>query len=341
MKNWASRLPGIGLAAALLLMAAGCEWPPQETTQIGYRGTAMEQVKSPEAIAAAASLHEVPAPIPPAASGGPKAGEVYENVQVLGDLSVGEFTRLMLAITEWVAPEQGCNYCHVGENFAGDMLYTKVVSRRMLQMTQHINGEWQDHVANTGVTCYTCHRGQNVPGEIWFEMPPRRQAGGFADRSGTQNMAGMASVAYATLPGDPFTKFLEERGDYDGIRVIGASALPMGSGGASIQATEHTYALMMHMSDGLGVNCTFCHNSRAFAQWDQSTPQRVTSWYGIRMVAALNQDYLNPLKPVYPANRLGPTGDAPKTNCATCHRGVNKPLNGVSMLADYPNLASD
>jgi photosynthetic reaction center cytochrome c subunit len=33
-------------------------------------------------------------------------------------------------------------------------------------------------------------------------------------------------------------------------------------------ATEHTYGLMMHMSDGLGVNCTYCHNTRNFKTWE-------------------------------------------------------------------------
>ena len=83
---------------------------------------------------------------------------------------------------------------------------------------------------------------------------------------------------------------------------------------------------MIHMSEGLGVNCTFCHNTRAFSQWKESTPQRVTAWHGIQMVRELNASYLDPLKPTYPANRLGALGDAPKANCTTCHQGVNKPL---------------
>ena len=57
------------------------------------------------------------------------------------------------------------------ENFADDSLYTKVVARRMLEMTRHINGAWTDHVAETGVTCYTCHRGELVPPNIWFNDP--------------------------------------------------------------------------------------------------------------------------------------------------------------------------
>ena len=340
MRNWtmkARALPGLLLTAAVLLATAGCEWPPQETEQVGYRGVAMELVTSPETIAENAELHEVPEPQPPATTDGPKARDVYQNVQVLGDLSVGEFTRLMLAITEWVSPEQGCNYCHVGENFADDSLYTKTVSRNMLQMNLDINGNWQDHVKQTGVTCYTCHRGQNVPGEIWFEKPPRDSAGGFTADNGYQNMAGMESVAYSSLPGDPFETFLE---GYEQVRVIGESALPRKNDvGASIQATEYTYGLMMHMSTSLGVNCTYCHNSRAFSVWEQSTPMRLNSWYGVTMVRELNNEWLEPLQPVYPEKRLGPTGDAPKANCATCHRGVNKPLNGQSMLPDYPNLA--
>ena len=94
----------------------------------------------------------------------------------------------------------------------------------------------------------------------------------------------------------------------------------------------------MNFSQSLGVNCTYCHNSRSWADWSQSPPQRLTAWYGIRMVRELNNEYLNPLHDVFPAARLGPTGDSPKVNCATCHNGVYKPLFGVSMAKDFPEL---
>jgi len=55
----------------------------------------------------------------------------------------------------------------------------------------------------------------------------------------------------------------------------------------------------------------------------------------------LNVKYLVPLQSTYPQNRLGPLGDAPKANCATCHQGVNKPLNGAKVLKDYPELAKN
>ena len=64
---------------------------------------------------------------------------------------------------QWVAPaDQACNYCHEDE-MASDAKYTKRVARRMLEMVRHINKDWRQHVGATGVTCYTCHRGQPVP----------------------------------------------------------------------------------------------------------------------------------------------------------------------------------
>ena len=324
-------LPAILLGGLLL---TGCEPPTAESTQNGYRGTGMLQLQLPGVKADLMEANQAPEATPQIARTAPYARDIYENVQVLGDLGVGEFNRLMAAMTQWVSPEAGCNYCHVEGNLASDDMYTKVVSRRMVQMTQHINASWTDHVAQTGVTCYTCHRGLNVPAEIWWEDPGPETAAQFAGNRAGQNLAGVAANAYASLPYDPYSAFLVDAKE---IRVIGQKALP-NNHVASIQDTEHTYALMMHMSDSLGVNCTFCHNSRAMAQWEQSTPQRVTAWHGIRLARDLNVNYLDPLQPVYPDNRLGPLGDAPKANCATCHQGVNKPLMGAQMAKDYPNL---
>jgi len=92
------------------------------------------------------------------------------------------------------------------------------------------------------------------------------------------------------------------------------------------------------MANSLGVNCTYCHNSRAWADWDQSTPQRTVAWYGIRMARGLNNQYLVPLTEVFPTNRKGPLGDVAKINCQTCHQGVYKPYFGESMAKAYPEL---
>ena len=334
---------GLKIAAALVALASIVfvvrvfEAPPMDTAQIGYRGLAMEQVTNPRLQAAKTAANQVPEPVPAVPAEGPKAAEVYKNVQVLGGLSAGQFNRLMVSITAWVSPEQGCNYCHKeGADLSDDSLYTKVVARRMLQMTQDINSKWNAHVGATGVTCYTCHRGNPVPANVWFAKP--EVASGMMAHAGWRNGQNMPApaAALASLPADPFSPFLSAGKE---IRILGGSALPAGND-ATVKATEGTYALMMHMSDALGVNCTFCHNSRSFKQWDQSTPQRATAWHGIRMVREVNNAYLDPLQPQYPPHRLGPTGDAAKANCTTCHQGVSKPLLGVSMLKDYPELAA-
>jgi len=325
-------------AVAIVAGLQGCwEAPPMESEQIGFRGVAMWQTTNPDITEPLQALNTVPAALPavPDAEGMPRASAVYQNVQVLGDLSVAEFTRTMASITQWVAPEQGCAYCHNGANFADDELYTKVVSRRMMQMTQTINSEWGDHVGNTGVTCYTCHRGLNVPEYIWFEQNGPRHAGGMAANSYQQNHVA-PKAGYTSMLSDPFSRYLA--GEPDKIRVAHQNALPLKNqnNNESMQTLESTWSLMLHMSDSLGVNCTYCHNTRNFASWQQSPPARTKAWHALQMVPAINNDYMTPLQPVYPEHRLGALNDAPKAACDTCHQGLNKPLYGVSMLEDFP-----
>ena len=155
----------LGLLLASLVLS-GCERPSPESVQSGYRGTGMVQVYNPRTVAAQVPLNQPPPALPSGSPEGPKAKDIYQNVKVLGDLSVGEFSRTMVAMTAWVAPEQGCTYCHNPQNFASDEIYTKVVARKMLQMTRKINADYKSHVAETGVTCYTCHRGNNIPKNV-------------------------------------------------------------------------------------------------------------------------------------------------------------------------------
>jgi photosynthetic reaction center cytochrome c subunit len=328
-RGWALTIAGVGLALAL----TACERPPMETKQGGYRGTAMEEIINPRLDAVKAENNILPVAAPAAPTDGPLASSVYQNIQVLKDLNVAQFTRVMVAITQWVAPpDQSCNYCH-GANMASDDKYTKVVARRMLQMVRYVNTDWKDHVGSTGVTCYTCHHGNAVPKNVWFINPGESSTSGLIAGNAGQNKPS-PSVGLASLPYDPFTRLL--LGDKN-IRVISDDALPDGNR-TSIKQTEGTYALMMHFSQSLGVNCTYCHNTRSFAVWDASTPKRTTAWYGIRMVRALNNDYLVPLTHTFPEHRLGILGDVAKVNCATCHQGVFKPLYGESMAKDYPEL---
>ncbi|WP_019903655.1 photosynthetic reaction center cytochrome PufC [Methylobacterium sp. 77] len=318
---------------------AGWVRPPLQNTQNGFRGTAMDQIHTRAGVAAAKDANLAPTPADPAEPGEELAGATYENVQVLKNVSVNEFNRLMTSMTEWVSPEQGCTYCHNTENMADDSLYQKKVARRMLQMTQHINSSWKDnHVGTTGVTCFTCHRGQPVPANIWFTDPGPNRPGGFIARNNGQNLA-KASVGLSSLPYDTLTEYLADKNiDNNAIRVNATTALPT-TKGKPIQDAEKTYGLMIHMSEGLGVNCTFCHNTRAISNWSQSTPQRTTAWHGIRMVRDINGNYLEPLTSTFPTARLGVLGDAPKVNCTTCHNGQSKPLNGAQVIEPYPELA--
>jgi len=322
---------------AVATLLSGCERPPIDAVQNGYRGVAMGTVGNPRTYDAKYEANKLPVPIPavPApADGEPRAGTIYKNVQVLGDLGAAEFTRTMLAMNQWVAPGQGCTYCHAaGEDMSSDSMYTKVVARKMLTMTKKVNAEWGTHVGKTGVTCYTCHRGNNIPVNYWFKQDQPMQSPSMMTAGNGQNKASK-TVGLASLPNDIFQPYLSEAQD---IRVIGTTALPTGNRHSTKQA-EWTYGLMVHMSEGLGVNCTYCHNTRSFGSWETSPPQRATAWYGIRMVRDLNNNYMEPLTATFPAHRKGTLGDVAKVNCTTCHQAAYKPHLGASMLTDYPEL---
>jgi photosynthetic reaction center cytochrome c subunit len=319
------------LAAALVL--AGCERPPVDSVQGGYRGTGMLQVYNPRTMAEQIPRNQPPPVQPPTTDDGPRAKDVFKNVQVLGDLSVGVFTRHMIAISAWVAPVESCNYCHVEGDLASDAKYQKVVARRMIQMTQAINTQWKPHVANTGVTCYTCHRGQHIPSEVWFTASPQDKKSDFIGNRNGQNTPAPTAGLTAMIE-DPQSVYLKKAAN---VRVAAKTALPQGKG-ETIQHTEDTYALMMRLSQSLGVNCTYCHNTRSFGAWGESSPRRLTAWHGIRMVRELNTNYMEPLTGTFPPARRGPMGDVAKLDCGTCHQGAYKPVYGAQMAKDHPEL---
>lgn len=290
------------LSAATL---AACEPGAKETVQVGYRGVAQELTYDRSQLKGIVAAHAAPAALPAAPNDTMPVN--WQNVSVLTDVSSAELYRTMTAMTAWVSPKEGCAYCHNPANFASDEKYAKVVSRRMLEMTRHVNSNYKAHVQGTGVTCYTCHRGNPVPKQgLWH----------FTDQDQWQR-------AYL---------------DREDVRVQSLTVRHTAANESSIKQTENTYALMMNVSGALGVNCTYCHNSRSWATWQNAPPSRITSLYGFRMVRDLNTHYLAPLHTVFPASRLGVNGDSPKLSCATCHQGVYKPLLGAPMVAAYPAL---
>ena len=310
-RSFVMPLRNCALLLATLALGACRFVDNRQTSQRGYRGTGMQVVYPQKATTHAFQTTRLPS-VPPPAGESPPGPLPWKNVQGLNDVSVAEFNRTMISMAEWVAGPGNCQYCHNVANFASDTanngkpLYTKVVARRMLQMTRNINGNWQAHVANTGVTCYTCHRGKPLPNGLWF---------------------------YSTE-----SQYLRHYLDSTGARVVTHQISPSNQNRSSVKQTEWTYALMISQSRSLGVNCTYCHNTRQFASWEQAPPQRVKAYEGIQMLRDVNRNYLAPLAPVFPAVRLGAKGDAPKAQCLTCHNGVYKPLYGAQMVKNYPAL---
>ena len=322
---------GVVTVASILLVA---RWERPQTEQRGYRGLAVVQVNSPATLQAQDDINRFPKPLKrPTATSGTLASDAYENVQVLGDLTQAQFTRLMLSIKSWVAPQEGCDYCHAAPDYASDNKYAKRVARQMLKMVRHINADWKSHVGETGVVCYTCHRGHPQPPRFWYAVPAEDRDGAMV-RKPAQRMP-TPTARMTALPRDPLSDYLLNDKD---IRIVGVDPLPNGNPHKLLE-TRDTYALMLIMSESLGVNCTYCHNTRAFYNWDISYAPRTKAWYGIRMVRDLNRTVLEPLLGTFPPERLGPTGDVPKIYCATCHLGTFKPLKGASLLPEFPELA--
>ncbi|MEM7523413.1 MAG: photosynthetic reaction center cytochrome PufC [Pseudomonadota bacterium] len=299
------------------------------STQTGPRGTGMSIAKFPGAdVDPTIEAFFTTAAIPPAA-GAPLAKDVYENAEpLLGDLTAENYDRLVGAMREWTGIE---------DLFAGEENYQTIVARKMIQMTQHLNSEWDGHVAvnGAGVNCFTCHRGEAVPSNVWFRVDPVNEV--MEGWSANQNRVSPVSGS-TSLPSDALHKLLSEDGQ---ITVHDLEPRVDNEGTATIQDTERTYALMNYFANSLNVNCNFCHNSRAFYDVAEVTPQWATASLGIEMVRDLNEAYLTTLQDVYPANRLGPVhGDAPKAACATCHKGYSRPMGGAAMIEDWPELAA-
>jgi photosynthetic reaction center cytochrome c subunit len=69
-----------------------------------------------------------------------------------------------------------CTYCHTMGDFASDSIDKKVIARTMFQMAEGINTSTFNVSAFGGqakVTCYTCHRGTEVP----VSTPPNNEPG--------------------------------------------------------------------------------------------------------------------------------------------------------------------
>lgn len=336
---------GAVAAAAFLVFVPDWTHPPIPAVQFAP-GPSMIQFgrgQMPEPIS-----QDPPPVLPAAAPGGPAATEAYKNVQVLTDVSAAEFMRLQQAITQWVSPKEGCGFCHTGNDYASDAKPQKAAARVMLQMVRHVNADWTRHVGEAGVTCYTCHRGQPVPAETWFPLVPGPQGTVAAKQENWNEAADNVRKFFPDAGWDLFML-----GD-EPISVQSTTALPSQTVATQVVA-KRVYEMMMQMADGIGVNCGYCHNSRALSDWSQSTPQRWIGQSGLDMTRELNREFLqrvHPLLaqsrervgetrlPVLPAHESGPLPADGFVLCASCHMARPKPLNGASMAAAYPGLTA-
>ncbi len=339
-------IAGLGVVAAAAFIAFVPTWthPSNSAVQIGPSPTSMLQFKvgkTKEPVS-----QDAPPPLPAAQPDTRPATSVYKNVKVLTDVDAGEFMRLQYAITQWVAPKEGCGFCHQGNDYESDANPHKPAARLMLEMVRHVNADWASHVQPAGVTCYTCHRGQPVPAETWFpsSAAPIRQ---FIAKQ--ENWQEDADTVRKFFPDAGWELYLLED---EPISVQSVTALPSHTVAGPIVA-KRVYEMMMQMSDGIGVNCGYCHNSRVLQSWEQSSPDRWTGYSGLKLTQDLNRHFLLQLArlipqqreligqtrlPVLPAREQGPQTGNGLVVCATCHYSRPQPLNGAAMLPDYPGL---
>ena len=166
------------------------------------------------------------------------AGEVFENVQVLQDMPVGDFLAsmgLMCASLGW-----DCANCHVNAgtrevDWAADPP-EKIMARRMVRMVDAIN---RDHFGGRQViSCFTCHHSRDRP----LLTPTMEHAYGapalFADDL-------FAGVPGAPPPATILDRYIEALGGaqrVSGLTSYSATATSVGFGGFGGGGTVRIWA---------------------------------------------------------------------------------------------------
>ena len=97
------------------------------------------------------------------------AGEQFKNVQILKNLTTGQFMDCMRSLNTSLGVE--CSFCHVQDR-SSDEKETKKMARTMFAMTNDINGKF--FKGEREVRCYTCHKGVSHP----VSTPPNATPGG-------------------------------------------------------------------------------------------------------------------------------------------------------------------
>ncbi len=193
----------------------------------------------------------------------------------------------------------------------------KKVARRMLQMTQLINSSWKEnHVGGAGVlTCYTCHRGQPVPANIWFTIRVRTAGRVHRPQYNGRTWRRRQLVLHRCLR---YAHRVSRRTRTSTTTRLGQrdDGAADHQGQADTGRRETPYGLMIHMSEGLGVNCTFATThgpSRTGLRAPHSGPRlaRYPDWYGTSRQLSRAAAVLLPAEPPRCSGRRS------KVNCTT------------------------
>ncbi len=92
------------------------------------------------------------------------AKDKKRNLQVLPkDISDSDLDNIMNTYCESLNVE--CNFCHVKDDMASDNYEEKIISRKMMVMTNEINEKYFGKNSGT-VGCMTCHNGKKNPSDI-------------------------------------------------------------------------------------------------------------------------------------------------------------------------------
>jgi photosynthetic reaction center cytochrome c subunit len=99
--------------------------------------------------------------LPLCAQDAPKKGpQPPKNLKIL---KPEEVRPAMASFVAGLGLGNNCNYCHVQGDRASDDNPKKNVARMMIAMVKEINAKFPDGAEKAKVTCYTCHRGKEMP----------------------------------------------------------------------------------------------------------------------------------------------------------------------------------
>jgi photosynthetic reaction center cytochrome c subunit len=101
----------------------------------------------------------------PKQGGGRGQQQPHKNLKILKDDQVRP---VMGAMKD--ALGQKCDFCHVQGDFASDENPKKAIALQMIALVNDVNAKFPD--GKVHVSCYTCHRGKNMPDMTPPPAPP-------------------------------------------------------------------------------------------------------------------------------------------------------------------------